>query len=94
MKQHDAPTTLHFVDPPYLHSTRVLQSKGHACYQHEMNDAEHAELLEALFELEGFVVVSGYPSDLCSDRLSGWKQCETKARFNAGRGSALRTDVV
>jgi DNA adenine methylase len=94
MKQHDAPTTLHFVDPPYLHSTRVLQSKGQGCYRHEMNDAEHAELLDALLELEGFVVVSGYPSALYNDRLSGWEQCETKARISAGRGTALRTEVV
>lgn len=94
MKQHDAPTTLHFVDPPYLHSTRVLQSKGQGCYRHEMNDDEHAELLDALLELEGFVVASGYPSALYSDRLSGWEQCETKARISAGRGTALRTEVV
>jgi DNA adenine methylase len=94
MRQHDAPTTLHFVDPPYLHSTRVLQSKGQGCYRHEMNDAEHSELLDALLELEGFVVVSGYPSLLYSDRLSGWEQCETKARISAGRGTALRTEVV
>src|SRR5947208_1205321 len=48
MPQYDTPTTLHCVDPPYLHSTRVLQSKGHACDRHEMNDAEHSELLGAL----------------------------------------------
>ena len=94
MKQHDAPTTLHFVDPPYLHSTRVLRSKGQGCYRHEMNDGEHAKLLDALLELEGFVVVSGYPSALYNDRLSGWEQCETKARISAGRGTALRTEVV
>ena len=28
MRQHDAPDTLHFVDPPYLHGTRVLQANG------------------------------------------------------------------
>jgi len=28
MLQHDAPTTLHFVDPPYVLSTRVLQGSG------------------------------------------------------------------
>lgn len=94
MRQHDGPTTLHFVDPPYVLGTRVLQSAGQGCYKHEMTDDQHVELLDVLLELEGFVVLSGYPSALYSDRLSGWEQCQTKARISAGRGTALRTEVV
>lgn len=53
MQKHDAPTTLHFVDPPYMHSTRVLQAGKGGYYRHEMTDDDHADLLDALLELEG-----------------------------------------
>jgi DNA adenine methylase len=94
MRQHDAPTTLHFVDPPYMFDTRVLQANGRGYYRHEMTDVGHAELLDALLELEGFVVLSGYPSDLYNDRLQPWSQYQTKARISAGRGTAMRTEAV
>lgn len=94
MRQHDAPTTLHFVDPPYLLGTRVLQANGRGYYKHEMTDEQHGELLDALLELEGFVVLSGYPSDLYNNRLAEWEQYQTKARISAGRGTGLRTEVL
>jgi DNA adenine methylase len=94
MTQHDGPTTLHFVDPPYMFGTRVLQANGRGYYKHEMTDDDHAELLDALLELEGFVVLSGYPSDLYNDRLQHWSQYQTKARISAGRGTGIRTEVV
>jgi hypothetical protein len=76
-----------------LHSTWVLQSKVHAWYGDEMNDAQHAELLDALLALRGFVVVSSYQSDLYSDWPFSWDQGETKARISAGCGTpfALRS---
>lgn len=91
MRQHDAPTTLHFVDPPYVLDTR---NSGNRTYRHEMSDADHIQLLETLLELEGMVVLSGYPSDLYDERLSSWKVCSTTARISAGRGTALRQEVV
>jgi len=94
MRAHDGPTTLHFVDPPYMLGTRVLQANGRGYYRHEMTDDDHAQLLEALLELEGFVVLSGYSSSLYNDRLKGWPQYSTKARISAGRGTALRTEVI
>lgn len=94
MQQHDRNDTLHFVDPPYLLSTRVLQANGQGYYRHEMTDADHQELLQVLLELEGMVVVSGYASDLYNDMLSGWETFQTKSRISAGRGTALRTEVV
>lgn len=94
MQQHDRNDTLHFVDPPYLLSTRVLQANGKGYYRHEMTDADHRELLQVLLELEGMVVVSGYDSDLYNDMLAGWETFQTKSRISAGRGTALRTEVV
>lgn len=98
MQQHDGVNTLHFVDPPYVHETRVLQGgMGDArggYYRHEMTDEDHAELLNVLLELDGMVVVCGYETDLYNDMLRGWKTERTKSRISAGRGTALRTEVV
>jgi len=91
MAQHDASTTLHFVDPPYMHETRVY---GNRTYTHELDDSQHSKLLAALLELEGFVVLSGYRSDLYDQTLDGWERHSTRARISAGRGTALREECV
>lgn len=94
MQQHDTDGTLHFVDPPYLHSVRVMQKGKAGYYRHEMTDADHIELLEFLQTLRGMVMVCGYASTLYSERLSQWTKFETTARISAGRGGATRTEVV
>lgn len=94
MRQHDSPQTLHFVDPPYLHDTRVLQAGGRGYYRHEMSNDDHRELLDVLRGLEGYVVLSGYPSDLYEQTLAGWEQHTTGSRISAGRGTAVRTECV
>jgi DNA adenine methylase len=94
MRQHDGPDTLHFVDPPYMHGTRVLDAGKAGYYRHEMTDEQHGELLDALLELEGMVVLCGYPSSLYADRLASWTQFQVRARISAGRGTALRTECA
>lgn len=95
MRQHDAIDTLHFVDPPYVLGTRVLQgggSKGY--YRHEMTDDQHIEMLTAVKKLQGMVVLSGYPSALYEQELSGWQIHTTSSRASASRGAILRTECV
>ncbi len=92
LRQHDSDETLHFVDPPYVHSTREL--RGQAGYRHEMTDADHLELLRELRELRGMVVLSGYASDLYAGELPGWAAHRTQARISSGRGTGIRTEVV
>lgn len=94
LQQHDRSDTLHFVDPPYVLGTRVLQANGRGYYRHEMTDDDHLELLGILLELDGMVVVSGYETELYNDVLAGWETYSTKSRISAGRGTALRTEVV
>lgn len=94
MRAHDARQTLHYVDPPYMHDTRYLGAKHGRYYRHEMTDAQHAELLTALLELEGMVVISGYPCELYDSMLVGWDRRETSARISAGRGTATRTECI
>ncbi|YCH23115.1 DNA adenine methylase [Pseudomonas sp. D1-3] len=94
MRAHDARQTLHYVDPPYMHDTRYLGAKHGRYYRHEMTDEQHAELLAALLELEGMVVISGYPCELYDSMLLGWDRRETSARISAGRGTATRTECI
>lgn len=94
LKDHDAPTTLHYVDPPYVHDTRYAGAKAGRVYRHEMNDKEHLHLLNTLLELEGKIILSGYPSELYDDILKGWKKVETNARISSGRGTDLRTECL
>jgi len=70
IKAHDSADTLHYVDPPYVHSTR--SAAKNKAYRFEMSDNEHAELSKLLHSIRGHVVVSGYPSTLYSQLYKGW----------------------
>lgn len=96
MRNHDTLNTLFYVDPPYVHKTRCrITGKGSARgYRHEMDDAEHHELLNALQNLDGMVVLSGYPNPLYDEALQGWERHTTTARISGGRGTSLREEVV
>lgn len=93
MRQHDSTDTLHYVDPPYVWETR---SQGNPyCtkhkYRHELDDAQHAELLVALKGLKGPVVLSGYPSELYDNALRDWTRIERAALAD---GARERTEVL
>ena len=93
MASHDAPTTLHYVDPPYVHSTRNQANPydpKHR-YRHEMTDADHAELLVFLRDLAGMVVLSGYPHPLYDQQLGDWTRIEREALAD---GARPRTEVL
>lgn len=88
MSQQDGPDTLHYVDPPYLPKTRA---DTRADYSHEMTESDHENLLLFLHGLSGRVVVSGYPSDLYDDWLSGWRRVERPALAD---GAKKRMEVL
>jgi DNA adenine methylase len=64
----DSPNTLFYVDPPYVHSTRVASNH----YRFEMDDSEHIALAKQLNSVEGMVVLSGYDCELYRDLYAGW----------------------
>jgi len=76
MKRYDGPKTLFYLDPPYVHSTRY-ESSHRKGYQHEMADADHRHFAETARQLQGMVIVSGYPCDLYDELFHDW-QCVTK----------------
>lgn len=85
-----APDALLYVDPPYLASSRSTPDdsrRGTQRYRHEMlGEEEHAELLVALLDCRAAVVLSGYPSALYDELLTGWHRRE----FAAGTGQSAR----
>lgn len=67
-----------YADPPYLLETRT---KRH--YAHEMKNDQHITLLEALNKHNGYVLLSGYDSDLYNDLLHGWSKLTKMATTEA-----------
>jgi len=91
--QHDRPETLYYVDPPYPHETRsaISRSRTHL-YKHEMTDEDHIMLGAQLNNLEGMVVLSGYPCDLYDNVLyKDWHRYERQAMAD---GARPRTEVL
>ena len=78
LNAHDTAHTLHYVDPPYVHETRNMNGTNKA-YAHEMTDEDHEELANALHELKGMVVLSGYRCDLYDKLFAGWKCIQREA---------------
>lgn len=86
LDRNDAEDALHYVDPPYVMSTR--SSGG---YSFEMDEAQHLELINKLNSLSGLIILSGYDSDLYRDSLQGWEQKEKEALADS---RAKRTEVI
>lgn len=82
MAAHDSPQTLHYVDPPYVKSTRDDHRND---YRYEMTDFEHVELSEFLKTLKGNVILSGYPSEIYNDLYTGWKRYDRAAYADGAR---------
>lgn len=95
MRQFDEPRALHYVDPPYLPETRSTgnrrRGQGYYVYQHELETADHEQLLATLRDLRGMVVLSGYPSPLYDAELAGWHRIQRRARAD---GNRPRTEVL
>lgn len=92
MQRHDGEDTLHYVDPPYVHSTRSDRGAGSIhCYRHEMTDEQHCALADHLRLLKGAVVVSGYACDLYDELFAGWDRIKIETH---GDGARDRTEVL
>lgn len=90
MGEMDSPTTLHYVDPPYLAATRTNKVR----YAVEMNqDDQHRALADCLRGLKGSVFLSGYACELYVDLFErrGWTRIDRATRAN---GSVLRIESL
>jgi DNA adenine methylase len=91
LKRHDAPTSLHYVDPPYMHDTRSMFKGGKSAYRHELDQQGHESLLETVRGLTGMVVLSGYAHPLYDKTLQEWRRIEFAALAD---GARPRTEVL
>lgn len=81
---HD--NVLIYVDPPYL-----LETRGGKQYWHEMTEQDHLELLDALKQHKGQVILSGYPSEMYDRELQDWSVIYRKS-YN--QNADQRTEVL
>lgn len=74
IKQQDGPRTFFYLDPPYMHETRVTTSD----YECEMTRDDHIELLHLLGSIQGKFILSGYPSQLYDQHAGfyGWRHVD------------------
>lgn len=84
MAAHDSESTLHYVDPPYVHSTRNFRERSVA-YRHELSDEDHIDLLEHLWNLKGMVVLSGYRCDIYDTLLSDWHRVDAATHADGAK---------
>lgn len=91
IEAYDSPEALHYVDPPYVHSTRkrVDAARG---YRHEMTDRDHRDLARLLKRVRGGVVLSGYHSELYDELYADWRRVERTGPF--ADGAMKRTEVL
>jgi DNA adenine methylase len=75
IKRYKGERVLIYADPPYVMNTRTAHGDN---YNHEMTDADHEELLQALIDHTGVVILSGYDCDLYNDLLTGWHKETTR----------------
>lgn len=81
---HD--NVLIYADPPYL-----LETRGGKQYRHEMTEQDHLDLLEALKQHKGSVILSGYQSEMYDRELAGWSRI---ARKSYNQNAEQRTEVL
>lgn len=88
--QQDGPKTLFYLDPPYLHSTRVTTSD----YECEMDENQHMTLLKVLEDIEGKFILSGYRSSLYQifeDSNPHWRRVEIEIDNKASSKATKET---
>lgn len=84
--KYDHSRALFYLDPPYLHETRVTTQD----YDCEMTKLDHDQLLHTLGGVRGMFCLSGYRSDLYDHYadIYGWRRVEIEIDNKA---SAKRT---
>lgn len=69
-----------YCDPPYLPSSR----KRERVYKFDLSEADHSAFLDVVSRINAKVIVSGYESDLYSERLKAWNFYSFNAKAHDG----------
>ena len=78
----DGQKTLFYLDPPYVPHARATLGN----YAHEMTEADHKAMLDAIKHCQGKVILSGYPNSLYDRELHDWNQHEIEIDNKAAGG--------
>lgn len=78
ISKYDSPTTLFYLDPPYVMKTRN-QKHG---YKHDFTEADHDRLLHTIQGLKGFTILSGYNSE--TYQKLKWRRVERTSQTQVG----------
>ncbi len=90
---YDSPSTLFYLDPPYVPDTR---SDVHA-YRYEADLEHHERLVDVLLGIEGMAVLSGYAHEVYLPlEEAGWerRELETHASANPGSVKGKRVEAL
>ena len=92
LQKHDGSQTLFYLDPPYLHETRVTRKEYG---QHEMSNANHLSLLYVLGTLKGRFLLSGYRSAMYDKAATqyGWRRVDISIANHAAGGKSKKRMV-
>jgi len=94
IEMYDDPQSLFFVDPPYVHSTRYRDADKGYYYRHEMTNDDHDKLLDALNNIKGMCVLTGYRTEQYDAALSGWARVDKQVAISSYRGTATRMESI
>lgn len=72
--------TLIYADPPYLPETRTSRAR----YRHEYTVDDHRRLIDVLRSVPANVMISGYPSALYDELLTGWRSIQFQVMTRGG----------
>lgn len=88
IKREDTPGTLHYVDAPYVQSSRSSK----ALYLHEMDDSQHEELISTLVGIHGYAIVSMYHHPIYDalHEKHGWRLIEVDLPNNLSGGDSKK----
>lgn len=82
IEEMDLPSTLFYLDPPYVTETRTDKKR----YAHELTDAGHRAIAAVVDKVKGLVVISGYACDLYRELFEdrGWRRVDKETCANGG----------
>jgi len=90
--QYDGEDSFFYLDPPYLPETR--HGGKAATYAHEMSVDDHVSLLDALLEIKGKAMLSGYGAQLYDAKLRAWRREELKTKAHMSNSGEERIEVI
>ncbi|AGM11658.1 AdoMet-MTase [Halovirus HCTV-5] len=80
LEEYDAEETVFYLDPPY--PVEVRENSEGAYGSNEFSDEDHEELLSVARNMDGYVGISSYDSQLYRTNLTGWNVYKDDAKTN------------